>query len=59
MEDLQEEKIHLQRQLEESKEQYRASEEDKIHYQEKVQELSLKLAESHNAREEGVYLAAR
>lgn len=59
MADLSDEKHHLNRQLEEVKEALRSSEEEKIYFQSKVNELALKLAESHNLREEGVYRAAR
>lgn len=59
MEDLQDQKHNLTRLVEETREALRGSEEEKIHFQARIQELAMKLVESHNAREEGVYRAAR
>jgi hypothetical protein len=59
MDGLQEEKVHLSRMLEDVKDHLRNSDEEKSYYQERFQELQLKLMESYNARETGIDRAVK
>jgi hypothetical protein len=59
MDGLQEEKVHLSRMFEDVKDHLRNSDEEKSYYQERFQELQLKLMESYNARETGIDRAVR
>lgn len=59
MEDMSEEKLHLTRHVEDLKESLRHCEEENNQNRLRINELIQRLSESHNAREEGVYRAAR